>query len=49
MKHRIVMVVAAVVFAAIIAAFLAFGTRSTQREAALPVPNGYDDFTAAAQ
>jgi hypothetical protein len=37
------------VFVAGIVAFFAFGTRSTRAQAALPNPNGYDDFTAAAQ
>lgn len=48
-KRRIVLTVAAAVFIAGIAAFFAFGTRGTRPQAALPNPNGYDDFAAAAQ
>jgi hypothetical protein len=47
-KRRIVLIVAASVFVAGIAAFFVFGTRRTPPEAALPNPNGYDDFAAGA-
>ena len=46
-KRRIVLIVAAAVFVAGIAAFFAFGARGTQPQAALPNPNGYDDFETA--
>lgn len=43
------LLIAVVLLGAIIAAFLAFNTRSTPPPAVLPNPNGYDDFAAAAQ
>lgn len=48
MKRRNVLIIAVLVLAAVIAAFVAFGTRRSQPQAALPNPNGYDDFAAAA-
>jgi hypothetical protein len=48
-KRPLIVIIAVVLIGAIIAAFLAFSTRSTQSKALLPNPNGYDDFAAAAQ
>jgi len=48
-KRLIVVIIVVGVFAAVIAAFFVFGTRRPQPRAALPNPNGYDDFAAAAQ
>ncbi len=48
-KRLGVVMIVTVVFAAFIAAFWAFRTRSTRPQAVLPTPNGYDDFAAAAQ
>ncbi len=48
-KRRNVLIIIAVALAAVVASIFAFRTRSTQPQAALPNPNGYDDFAAAAQ
>ncbi len=46
---RLIVIIAVVLFAAVIAVLLVFKARTAKPQAALPTPNGYDDFATAAQ
>jgi len=46
-RRRNILIIAALMLAVVVAAFLVMGTRRPSPQAALPNPNGYDDFAAA--